>query len=250
MRLLHDPERHRGIDQVTILERRALAIVDAVIELGTRLDIDDEGRATLHDGDAGAVAVQVLRDVVRAGAGAEDIDVAAFPLRAAGEFARMDNRAFETIQGRNVGDVRRPAHAGGHHDVPGMQRPMNAVGHVHVEFGGPALLGDIPRSALEARAGPEVDLHGLDIGLEPVRDLVLGNVLRPGLREGQVREVVGMLLIVQLQPVIALAPVVADPGHAIDDQRLDTERLQPRRSRDAGMAATHDQHRGIAIGIA
>ena len=248
--LLHHPERHRHIDEVAVLERRALAVVDAVIELRSRLYIDDQRRTPLDDGDESAAAVQVLSDVVRAGAGAEDIDGPALPFRAAGELARMDDRAAKAIQGRDLGNVRSPAHAGRHDDVPGMQRAMDAVGHIHVEFGRPALLGGVPRRALEARAGPEVDLHGLDIGFEPVRDLVLGDVFGPSLGEGQVGKVIGVLLVVKLQPVIALAPIVADPCHAIDNQRLDAQRLKSRRRRDAGMAAAHDEHRRIAIGIA
>ena len=61
---------------------------------------------------------------------------------------------------------------------------------------------------------------------------------------------VGVLLVVKLQPVIALSPVVADPRHAVDDQRFDPQRLEAGRRGDAGMPTAHDQHGWVSIGIA
>ena len=54
--------------------------------------------------------------------------------------------------------------------------------------------------------------------------------------------------VVQRQRVITLAPIVADTLMPVDDQRVDAELLQPRRDREAGLAAADHDDRGIAIG--
>ncbi len=56
-------------------------------------------------------------------------------------------------------------------------------------------------------------------------------------------------LVVQGQRVIPLAPIVADPRLAIDDQRVDVQLLQPRRDRKPGLAAADHQHGGVAITV-
>ncbi len=56
-------------------------------------------------------------------------------------------------------------------------------------------------------------------------------------------------LVVQGQRVIALAPIVADPRLAVDDQRVDLELLQPRGDRKPGLSAADHQHIGVAVGI-
>ena len=71
MRRLHHRQRHAGIEDVADVDRRAVAEIGAVVELRAGLDIDDQGRAALHHGDVGARCLQVLADVMRAGAGAE-----------------------------------------------------------------------------------------------------------------------------------------------------------------------------------
>ena len=89
----------------------------------------------------------------------------------------------------------------------------------------PASFGLVVAAALEFGAGPEVQLHGFDIGLEPVGELVLGDIDRPVRRERHVGQVVDLHLIVQRQRMIALAPVVADARLAVDDQRIDLQLL-------------------------
>lgn len=49
--------------------------------------------------------------------------------------------------------------------------------------------------------------------------------------------------------MIALAPIVADPRLAIDNQRVDLQLLQPRRNRQTGLAAADHQYGGIAFGV-
>src|SRR3984893_11696208 len=75
--------------------------------------------------------------------------------------------------------------------------------------------------ALKTGSGPEVDLHALDIGFEPIRDLVLGDVVRPGRREGHVAEVVDGSLVVQFETAVAKAPIVADALLPVDDQGIE-----------------------------
>src|SRR5438270_5964040 len=54
---------------------------------------------------------------------------------------------------------------------------------------------------------------------------------------------------VEREGVIAPAPVVADARPAIDNQRIDAERLEARADRQAGLAATDNEHLRVAIGI-
>ena len=56
-------------------------------------------------------------------------------------------------------------------------------------------------------------------------------------------------LVVERQGVVAPAPVVADARPAIDDERVDAERLQARGDRKAGLPAADDEHLGISIGV-
>ena len=58
-----------------------------------------------------------------------------------------------------------------------------------------------------------------------------------------------MHFVVQGERVVALAPVVADALVAIDDQRVDAERAEPRRDREPRLAAAHHQHGRIVIGV-
>ena len=58
-----------------------------------------------------------------------------------------------------------------------------------------------------------------------------------------------MHLVVQRERMIALAPVVADARLAIDDERVDVERLQSRGDGEAGLAAADDENFGIAVGV-
>ena len=114
---------------------------------------------------------------------------------------------------------------------------------------GPALLFLVVAAAQEFRAGPVVELHALDVGLEPVGELVLRNVGRPVRRERHVRQVIDLHLIVQRQRVVAVAPVVADARLAVDDQRVDLQLRQPRRDRQPRLPAADHQHVRVAVRI-
>ena len=58
-----------------------------------------------------------------------------------------------------------------------------------------------------------------------------------------------MHFVVQGERVVALAPVVADALVAIDYQRVDTQRIEPGRDRESGLAAAHHQNRRVVIDI-
>ena len=69
-------QRHRGRDQVVVLERAL--VVGRIDQLRRGFDADDQRRAALHQRHLGAARIQVLRDVVAAVAGA-DHDARACP---------------------------------------------------------------------------------------------------------------------------------------------------------------------------
>ena len=191
--------------------------------------------------------MQVLRDVVAAVAGADHESVLALPLLAVVVLAGMQNLAGEV---RKVGISGR------------LGMPLTPVASTTWRGCIVRLVPSAPRSttvqrpcvfvvaaALELGAGPEVQLHALDIGLEPVGELVLGDVGRPVRRKRHVGQVIDVHLIVQRQRVVALAPVVADARFAVDDQRVDVQLLQARGDRKPGLSAADDEHGRVAVGI-
>ncbi len=245
MALLGQHQRHRGRDQVVIVERAL--IIGLIGELRRRLDIGDQRRTALNQRDIDPARMQVLRDVVAAVAGADHQRALTLPFLAVGVAAGMQHRAFEILQRRNLRQVRNAADAGGHHDMPRMHFARRAVGAAQRHV--PALLRLVIRAAREFGAGPEVELHAFDIALEPVGELVLRNVGRPVRRKRHIGQVVDLHLVVQRQRVIAFAPVVADARLAVDDQRVDPQLLEARGDRKSGMAAADHQHDRIAVGI-
>ena len=244
VRCLDHFERHRGIQEVPDFDRRPVAEIGLVVELRARVDIDDQGRAALNHGDVGAVGLQLLADVMRAGAGPHHDDGFAAPLRAGGKLAGMQHLAGEILDRCDGGNVGRAADAGRHHDMFRAQHANAAVAAPDPRH--PALRRLIVFGALEHGAGPEVDLHALDIGFEPVGDLVLGDVVRPVRRERHVAQVIDRRLVMQLEAVIAQPPVVADALLPVDDQRIEAQPLQLDRRGDPGMSAADHQNIGLA----
>ena len=238
-------QRHRGRDQVVILERAL--VVRRIGELRRRFDVGDQSRAALDQRHLGAARIKVLRDIVTAVAGADHERPFALPRLAVLVLAGMHDLSGKVFQGRNVRHVRNAADAGRHHDMPRVHHAPGSVGAAqhHRPAAGRLVIG----AALELGGGPVVELHGLDIGLEPVGELVLGDIDRPIRRERHVGQVVDLHLVVQRQRVVALAPVVADARPAVDDQGVDLQLLQPRRDRKPGVSAADHQHVGIAVGI-
>ena len=58
-----------------------------------------------------------------------------------------------------------------------------------------------------------------------------------------------MHLIVQNQRVITVSPIVADATFAIDDQRIYAQLCQASSDREARLASTDDEDRGIMVTI-
>ncbi len=193
----------------------------------------------------GAACAQILRHVVAAVAGADHDRLAPVPRRAVGVLAGMHHRAGEVVEARERRLDRNGTDAGGEDDMARMQHALGAVAALQGHR--PALRGFVIAAGGQLRVGPVVEVEILDIGFEPVRQLVLGNEHRKGRRERHQRQVIDVHLVVQGERVIAPPPVVADPLVAIDDQRVDAQRPQARGGGEARLAAADHEHDGIAI---
>ena len=167
------------------------------------------------------------------------------PVLAVAILARMQHRPSEILQRRDVGDVWDAADAGRDHDMAGMHLARRAV--AVAQHDGPAAFRLVIRAAFERRARPVVQLQRFDIGLEPVRNLVLRDVGRERRRKRHVGQVIDLHLIVQRECVIAQAPVVADARASVDDQRIDAECAEPRRDGKTRLSAANDQHIRVTI---
>src|SRR4051812_7954948 len=104
-------------------------------------------------------------------AGANHQRTLACPRAAVLVLARMQDGPLESLEARDVRPVGDSAYAGGQHDVTRMQRALRPIGLPQAD--GPASGLLIIRAAFEFGARPVVELHALDISLEPSRELVL-----------------------------------------------------------------------------
>ena len=222
-------------------------VIERVLQLRARLDVDDHGRAALHERDLRPGRMQVLRDIMAAVAGADDENVLAPPHLAIVVLTGVQNAAAEVAQARNVRKAWNPAGPRGHHDVARVHLPLRAVGPTQHDR--PPFRCFVVAAAFEFGGRPIVQFHALDIGLEPGGQLVFGNVGRPARREGHVRQMVDVHLVVQDQCVISLAPVVADARFTVHDQRVDPQLREARGDRKPGLSPADDEHGGIAVGI-
>ena len=242
----HQRKRHGYRDEVAILQRMSL-VIERVLQLRARLDIDDHGRAALHERDLRPGRMQVLRDIMAAVARADDESVLALPHLAVVVLTGVQNPAAEVAQARNIRKARNPARPGGHHDVARVHLPLRAVGPTQHDR--PSFRFFVVAAAFEFGGRPIVQLQALHIGLEPGGQLVLGNVGRPVRRKRHVRQMVDVHLVVQDQRVIALAPVVADARFTIHDQRIDPQLREASGDRKPGLSPADNEHGGIAVGI-
>ncbi len=121
--------------------------------------------------------MQILGDVVAAVAGADDDGVLAGPLIGIVVGMGVHDGAGELIETRYLRDVGNAADARRHDDVPGAHLAPGAVRQCQLRA--PALRGIVVGSAGEFRCGPVVELHRLDIELEPVGELVLRDIGGP-----------------------------------------------------------------------
>ena len=119
-------QRHRGRDQVVILQRAL--VVRGIGKLRRGFDVGDQRRAALNQRDLGAARIKVLRDIVAAVAGADHQRCVCLPRLAVAILAGMENRAGKILQGRNIRQIRNAADAGRHHDMARMHHARAAVG--------------------------------------------------------------------------------------------------------------------------
>ena len=140
--------------------------------------------------------------------------------------ARVQDRSGEIAQCRNIWKIRNTADAGGQNHVPRVYLARRAVGVTKRDR--PLLHFVVVATALEFGRRPVVELHAFGVGFKPAGNFVFGNVGRPGRRETHIGKVIDVHLIMQNEGVIALAPVVADPRFAIDDQRIDAQLSEAR----------------------
>ena len=98
----NDQRRRAGSrDQITIFQRRAF-IIKRVIHLRTWIYADHGSGTALDDGGGHIMAVQILRHIMPAIAGAEHQRPFAAPGGAAGEAVGMDHITLEGIQPRQM----------------------------------------------------------------------------------------------------------------------------------------------------
>ena len=128
-----------------------------------------------------------------------------------------------------------------------MQGARGAVGPAQRDL--PPAFVFVVSAAREFGRGPVVQLHRLDIGLEPVGELVLRDIGRPVRRKRHVGQVVDLHLVVQGQRVIAVAPVVTDALSAVHDQRIDLQLPQACGDRKPGLPAADDEYDRIPLDI-
>ena len=152
--------------------------------------------------------------------------------------------ALEALSSREVRNLREARHAGRDHELLRLQRHLFAV---TLDDDGPLALALVEGSALARGRGPVIELHDPGVGFEPVAHLVLGRVDRPVIGKRQVRQVVVPDRIVQAERLVAIAPCVARPSIAVDDQGGHTEPLQARAERDTALPAADHQHVGLAV---
>ena len=202
------------------------------IDLLRLADADDVGRAALHDGDVDAAGAEILRHVVAAVAGAEDHAPCGPSSRR--RWCSAPECITSPLKASRPGSVRPDrdaADAGGEDDVPRLHRALAAVAAPQRHR--PAALAlSSQRPPASSVPVQKLSSSALDIGLEPVGELVLGDEHRPGRRERHQRQVVDVHLVVQRERMVAQPPVVADALVAVDDQRVDAEMVEPRRDAD------------------
>ena len=147
------------------------------------------------------------------------------------------------------------AHAGNIRQAGPAEQPCRQDQLLRVERHGPAAAGDLElpflariviggRTAL--RPVPDIDVHYLGIGIEPIGELVLRRIDRPGLGIGKIRHGVEPARRVQRQALMAFAPRVGVALAALDHQGRHVEPGQPRGKRKAGMAGADDHAVGLA----
>ena len=223
---------------------RLLGVERAEPDLHQRVRAHDVRRGALDHRDVGAHLPQRRADVVGGVVGADHDAPLARVRVGAGVLGRVVLVALEVVHAGDVGHVRLAGHAGRHHELLRPQRDRLAVA---LDVQRPLAGVGVVRGALGLGAGPVVELHHPRVHLQPVADLVLGREHRPVLRELDVRQVVVPDRVVQAQRLVAVAPAVAGPLAALDDDRRHAELAQARAERDPALAAADDHDLGLDL---
>ncbi|MCO5546654.1 hypothetical protein L7F22_000088 [Adiantum nelumboides] len=245
---VHDPVRQRREDHVGGVGvdarlDRALGVEVPEAVLHQRVGLDDVGGGALHHGDVGAVLPQRPADVERGVVRPDHHDLLAPVGVRAGVLRRVLHLAPELLRAREGGDVRLAGDAERDHQLARAQGDLLAR---LVDDDAPPAGRLVELGAARGGGAPVVQLHDPRVELQPVADLVLRREHRPVVRELQVRQVVVPDRVVQGEALVALAPRVAGPLVALDDDRLDAELAQPGAERDAALAAADDHDLGVA----
>ena len=230
-------------DQITIFERRAF-IIKRVIHLRTWIDADNGGGTALDDGGGNIMAVQILRHIMPAIAGAQHQRLLAAPGRAAGEAVGMDDVAGKGFKPRQLRHFGNTADAIGKNNMARCHFSYRAICAAQPHAPMPGL--GIIVTAQEFRAGPDIDFQRPGVMLKPIGQHVFRDVFRPGRREGHIGQVVHMHLVMQRQRMIALAPIIPDATMLFDHKRIQPKLTKPRRNPKPRLARANYQHNRVA----
>ena len=97
---------------------------------------------------------------------------------------------------------------------------------------------------------PDIQLHGMNIIFKPSSHHVFGQKFWPNIWKWDVGQMIDGSLVVQHQRLISFAPVVSDPGVALNHQTVDVQLSQPGGYGQTSLSRTNDQYRGLPILIA
>ena len=231
-------------DQITIFERWAF-IIKRVIHLRTWIYADNGGGTALDDGGGNIMAVQILRHIMPAIAGAQHQRLLAAPSGTAGEAVGMNHIAGKGFKPRQLRHFGNTADAIGENHMAWRHFSYRAICAAQPYTPMPCL--GIIVAAQEFRAGPDIDFQRPGVMLKPIGQHVLRDVFRPGWRELHIGQVVHMHLVMQRQGMIALAPIIPDATVLFDHQRIQPQLAKPRRYAKPRLARANYQHNGVAV---
>ena len=140
--------------------------------------------------------MQILREVMSAGASADDQHRLSLYVELVGRAAGMQNRAGELIRPLKTGNVRKTADTGCQNDMTRSHRSHATIGRPQAH--GPMPVRAVVFSAQKRGFCPNVELHSLGIERQPVGKFVLRNEDRPSVGERQIGKMIYAYFVVQL----------------------------------------------------
>src|SRR5262249_4957904 len=139
--------------------------------------------------------------------------------------------------------MREAGHAGRQYQVLGPQHQALAGA---VDEDPPLAQALVKLRPITFRIGPVVELHDLDVHLQPVRELVLGREHRPVVGKRQMGRGALPTRTMQGQRLAAAAPAAAGARMLLKHEGRHRQPPQPRRQRDAALATADDDAVGLA----